>query len=215
MNRGVTLTKRLPICLQCRSANTYYSKGNTLLLRRTTTSYAKRQHSTPFTFPSRLLQTPALVCSIPIIKTHPTSNQFQSTPITTRKQHSTPSEIESARAKPPQTKLEKLLHNLHRIFNEWLLEPLLTFRRFIHIVFIFAPVILVTPITLIGSRVEEEQDERIGTLWWYDIIAAQMERAGPTFIKVRFLLNSSLHIYPATKDLDLDLDLVLVLFFFG
>ncbi|KAG2216183.1 hypothetical protein INT45_003999 [Circinella minor] len=196
MNRGVTLTKRLPICLQCRSANTYYSKGNTLLLRRTTTSYAKRQHSTTITFPSRLLQTPALICSIPIIKTHPISNEFQPTTITTRKQHNTPSEIESAIEKQPQTKLEKLLHNLLHIFNEWLLEPLLTFRRFIHIVFIFAPVILATPITLVGSRVKEEQDERIGTLWWFDLIAAQMERAGPTFIKLAQWIASRTDLFP-------------------
>jgi aarF domain-containing kinase len=47
---------------------------------------------------------------------------------------------------------------------------------------LFIPIAVTVPIVFFGQKVNE--NERSGTLWWYDFLATQMERAGPTFIKV-------------------------------
>jgi aarF domain-containing kinase len=38
---------------------------------------------------------------------------------------------------------------------------------------------------LVGSSQEKLQGDRWGAVWWYNHFVAQMDRAGPTFIKVR------------------------------
>lgn len=81
-----------------------------------------------------------------------------------------------------------LLYQLTRCLDTYLVEPLLTLRRLIHIVILFAPVMLAVPLLILGPRVREEENERCGALWWFDLLAAQMERAGPTFIKVTWQL---------------------------
>ena len=70
-------------------------------------------------------------------------------------------------------------------FLDRIWEPILTARRFIHLFFLFAPVILSSPMLLVGSSEERLQGDRWGAVWWYDHLVAQMDRAGPTFIKVR------------------------------
>jgi aarF domain-containing kinase len=70
-------------------------------------------------------------------------------------------------------------------FIDHIWEPILTARRFIHLFFLFAPVILSSPILLVGSSEERLKGDRWGAVWWYDFLVAQMDRAGPTFIKVR------------------------------
>ena len=37
---------------------------------------------------------------------------------------------------------------------------------------------------LVGSPAPELQGDRWGAVWWYDLLVLQMERSGPTFIKV-------------------------------
>jgi aarF domain-containing kinase len=63
-------------------------------------------------------------------------------------------------------------------------EPLCTGTRFLHLVFIFVPVIATVPVIWIGRRQKDQDDERSGTLWWYWFLVKSMERAGPAFIKV-------------------------------
>ena len=92
------------------------------------------------------------------------------------------SELGSAISSPAPPK--GLFYQLTRSLNAYLIEPLLTLRRLIHIVILFAPVMLAVPLLILGPRVTEEENERCGALWWFDLLAAQMERAGPTFIKV-------------------------------
>jgi aarF domain-containing kinase len=38
---------------------------------------------------------------------------------------------------------------------------------------------------LVGSPEERLQGDKWGAVWWYEFLVAQMDRAGPTFIKVR------------------------------
>jgi len=66
----------------------------------------------------------------------------------------------------------------------YLWEPLCTGLRFLHLVFIFVPVIVTVPAIWIGPRDKKKSDERAGTLWWYWFLVRSMERAGPAFIKV-------------------------------
>jgi aarF domain-containing kinase len=63
-------------------------------------------------------------------------------------------------------------------------EPVCTGLRFLHLVFIFVPVMVTVPALWIGRRDKERDNERSGTLWWYWFLVKSMERAGPAFIKV-------------------------------
>ncbi|KAI8144427.1 hypothetical protein BJV82DRAFT_667634 [Fennellomyces sp. T-0311] len=174
MYKGI---QRLPVRPLWRSL--CQSPHNRATLRLAT---VKRQST--FAIPSRLLQTPAL-CSIPL-----TASIGQSP---TRRP--TPAERESAIAEQaPQSKLAKFFHELLRFLDTWVVEPLLTLRRLVHILLIFVPVVLATPAMLIGHRRGDQ--ERIGTLWWYDFLAAQMERAGPTFIKLAQWIASRTDLFP-------------------
>ena len=78
-----------------------------------------------------------------------------------------------------------LSERIYTLFLDNIWEPILTARRFIHLFFLFAPVILSSPMLLVGSPEERLQGDRWGAAWWYGYLVAQMDRAGPTFIKVR------------------------------
>jgi aarF domain-containing kinase len=69
-------------------------------------------------------------------------------------------------------------------FIRYIFEPIATGLRFLQLVAIFVPVFATVPVIFIGSRYPEHDNERTGTLWWYRFLVKQMERAGPTFIKV-------------------------------
>ncbi len=84
--------------------------------------------------------------------------------------------------------------SLLALLNRYLLEPALTLVRFIHLALLFGPVILTAPMLLVGSTTVQSrrgarptggEEERWGAVWWYGFLVKQMERAGPTFIKVR------------------------------
>jgi hypothetical protein len=72
-------------------------------------------------------------------------------------------------------------------FIRYIYEPIATGVRFLQLVIIFVPVFATIPIIFIGSRDPDSDNERSGTLWWYRFFVRQMERAGPTFIKVAVL----------------------------
>ena len=84
-----------------------------------------------------------------------------------------------------------LSERIYTLFLDHIWEPILTARRFIHLFFLFAPVIISSPMLLVGSPEERLplQGDRWGAVWWYDYLVAQMDRAGPTFIKVRSILS--------------------------
>lgn len=63
-------------------------------------------------------------------------------------------------------------------------DPIATGFRFIHLAVIFIPVVVTVPAIWIGRRVENRNNTRSGTLWWYRFLVKAMERAGPAFIKV-------------------------------
>lgn len=95
------------------------------------------------------------------------------------------SRAEIAKVVPPS------LHGFARVrrsvwlfLDNYVVEPIATGLRFLHLVVIFVPVILTVPVIWFGPRVKERDMERAGTLWWYGFLVHGMERAGATFIKV-------------------------------
>lgn len=79
---------------------------------------------------------------------------------------------------------KSLLLRILSIFRERIWEPILTARRFIHLLIYFVPVILTSPMLLVGLPEERFMGDRWGAVWWYGFLTAQMQRAGPTFVKV-------------------------------
>lgn len=73
---------------------------------------------------------------------------------------------------------------LYLLWDRYVFEPVATGFRFLHLVIIFVPVILMVPVIWIGRRQKNRDNERSGTLWWYGFLVHSMERAGPAFIKV-------------------------------
>lgn len=67
-------------------------------------------------------------------------------------------------------------------FKIW--EPLLTARRFVYLFVLFVPVLICSPMLLVGKPEKKYGGDRWGAIWWYNLLVSQMERAGPTYIKV-------------------------------
>ncbi|TKA76471.1 hypothetical protein B0A49_02235 [Cryomyces minteri] len=76
------------------------------------------------------------------------------------------------------------------------LQPIATGLRFLHLVFIFVPVIVTIPVIWLGSRQKDRDNERSGTLWWYGFLVSSMERSGAAFIKLGQWAASRSDIFP-------------------
>jgi aarF domain-containing kinase len=103
--------------------------------------------------------------------------------------------VASSVAEPKYSVLEFL--------NHYLLEPFLTFVRFIHLALLFGPVILTSPMLIVGSqprrrpgKAVSEPEENWGAVWWYGFLVKQMERAGPSFIKLAQWAASRADLFP-------------------
>ncbi|WWC67184.1 uncharacterized protein I206_101091 [Kwoniella pini CBS 10737] len=87
----------------------------------------------------------------------------------------------------------------------YILEPLATLFRFFHLAILFGPVILTTPMLLVGKPEKRrrtgkpiaEEEENWGAVWWYAFLVKQMERAGPSFIKLGQWAASRADLFPA------------------
>lgn len=75
-------------------------------------------------------------------------------------------------------------------------EPLCTGFRFCQLFVIFVPVILSVPVIWIGRRHPDQDNERSGTLWWYNFLVWSMETSGPAFIKLGQWAASRTDIFP-------------------
>lgn len=89
----------------------------------------------------------------------------------------------------PNEPRRSVIRRILDLFRDRIWEPLRTGARFLHLFAIFAPVILTSPMLFVGTPGKKHRHggERWGALWWYGFFTAQMQRAGPTFIKVRSL----------------------------
>ncbi|KAK4687602.1 hypothetical protein P7C73_g2519, partial [Tremellales sp. Uapishka_1] len=128
--------------------------------------------------------------SIPIndfIPLHPPTKQTPSQPSTL---------VASSPSEPPMTVIG--------LVQKYILEPFLTTLRFLHLALLFGPVILTAPMLYIGSpeirkkrgKPVAEEEETWGAVWWYGFLVRQMERAGPTFIKLGQWAASRADLFP-------------------
>ncbi|VDB86595.1 unnamed protein product [Peniophora sp. CBMAI 1063] len=83
------------------------------------------------------------------------------------------------------------------ILRDSIWEPLLTARRFVYLCILFFPVILSSPMVLVGKQEKRWQGDRWGAVWWYGFLVRQMERAGPTFIKLAQWAATRADLFPA------------------
>ena len=81
---------------------------------------------------------------------------------------------------------KRVRKGIYFFVEDWIIEPIATGIRFLHLFIIFVPVILTVPVVWIGKRQKDKSNERSGTLWWYWYLVWSMERAGAAFIKVRW-----------------------------
>lgn len=87
---------------------------------------------------------------------------------------------------------KSIVFRIISIFRERIWEPILTARRFVHLLLYFIPVLLTSPMLLVGQPEVRLRGDRWGAVWWYDLLTAQMQRAGPTFVKVQLSSLSTL-----------------------
>lgn len=92
--------------------------------------------------------------------------------------------------------LSRLVHKALLFIDLYIWEPLFTGVRFLHLVVIFVPVLISVPVIWLGRRLPERDNERRGTLWWYNFLVKAMELAGPAFIKLGQWAASRSDIFP-------------------
>ncbi|KAI8981392.1 ABC1-domain-containing protein [Trametes punicea] len=90
-----------------------------------------------------------------------------------------------------------LLRRILSFLRERLIEPILTAKRFVYLCFVFVPVLLAAPMLLIGPPEEQYGGDKWGAVWWYGFLTSQMQRAGPTFIKLGQWAASRADLFPA------------------
>lgn len=79
---------------------------------------------------------------------------------------------------------KKFRRGIYFFVDLYIIEPICTGLRFLHLVIIFVPVIATIPVIWFGRRQPDKDNERSGTLWWYGFLVRSMERSGAAFIKV-------------------------------
>lgn len=92
-------------------------------------------------------------------------------------------EIQKA-VSPDARGLSRFRQSLSVFWYCYIYDPIATGIRFLHLVYIFMPVIITVPVIWLGRTVGTHNGQRTGTLWWYRFLVKAMERAGPAFIKV-------------------------------
>lgn len=85
---------------------------------------------------------------------------------------------------PAIQKSKKYRRGIYFFADYYIIEPICTGLRFLHLVVIFVPVMVTVPAMWLGKRQPDRDNERSGTLWWYGFLVRSMERAGAAFIKV-------------------------------
>ncbi|KAJ1912855.1 hypothetical protein H4219_005441 [Mycoemilia scoparia] len=74
---------------------------------------------------------------------------------------------------------------IKKLSERFVLTPFIVVLRAVYLAFVFVPVIVVYPVGWFGSVIDDNSGgETTGRKWWYSFLANQMQRAGPTFIKL-------------------------------
>ncbi|UZJ51109.1 hypothetical protein CBS101457_000429 [Exobasidium rhododendri] len=116
-------------------------------------------------------------------------------------------DVEEEEERLHRNALMRAIYRVGRFFKDYLIEPLGTTQRFIVLVLLFGPVILTIPMLWVGKYREggrrrgrkiarDEGGTRWGAKWWFGFLVKQMERAGPTFIKLAQWAGSRQDLFP-------------------
>ncbi|KAI0931711.1 hypothetical protein AcW2_000542 [Taiwanofungus camphoratus] len=108
-----------------------------------------------------------------------------------------PELIEPTILSPAEPADRSILSRIIAFTRDYIWEPLLTARRFIHLFYLFLPVILSVPMLLVGRPDPKLEGDRWGAVWWYGYLTSQMQRAGPTFIKLAQWAASRADLFPS------------------
>ena len=92
--------------------------------------------------------------------------------------------------------LSRIVHKVFIFLDLYIWEPIFTGVRFLHLVAIFVPAIITVPVIWLGKRQPDRDNERTGTLLWYNLLVNAMELAGPAFIKLGQWAASRTDIFP-------------------
>ncbi|KAK2779442.1 hypothetical protein FQN52_002456 [Onygenales sp. PD_12] len=92
--------------------------------------------------------------------------------------------------------LVRFCRAVYILIDQYVIEPVATAMRFLHLVAIFVPVLVAVPVIWVGRRDRSRDNERWGTLWWYGFLVRGMERAGAAFIKLGQWAASRSDIFP-------------------
>ena len=110
-------------------------------------------------------------------------------------------ETSSSSSPPPPPK--SVVSRVWGAISLYVVEPVLVLKRFLVLAITFAPVALATPLLVIGHRITYRDEdghmvegERWGTVLWYKLLVMQMERAGPTFVKLGQWAGSRRDLFP-------------------
>ncbi|THV07553.1 protein kinase [Dendrothele bispora CBS 962.96] len=76
-------------------------------------------------------------------------------------------------------------------------HPILTAKRFVYLCILFLPVIVTSPMLLVGKPEKRYHGDGWGAIWWYDFLVSRMEAAGPTFIKLSQWAASRADLFPS------------------
>ncbi|KAF8167662.1 hypothetical protein B0H34DRAFT_644992 [Crassisporium funariophilum] len=97
----------------------------------------------------------------------------------------------------PSDSRRSLTSTLAALLRDNIWEPILTAKRFIYLFFLFVPVILSSPMLLVGVSEKRLKGDRWGAVWWYAFLVKRMEAAGPTFIKLAQWAASRADLFPS------------------
>ncbi|KAM0745758.1 ABC1-domain-containing protein [Meredithblackwellia eburnea MCA 4105] len=127
--------------------------------------------------------------------------------ITSQIDHPDAQEFLVAEGKLLEDKPPTFIGRIIYFIRDWVIEPISTSFRFLHLAVLFLPVIFASPILLL-EIIESSNDRRKGqdsrdseratTRWWYRFLVHQMELAGPTFIKLGQWAGSRTDLFPAS-----------------
>ncbi|KAI0778352.1 ABC1-domain-containing protein [Trametes elegans] len=107
-----------------------------------------------------------------------------------------PEQVEAIILSPSESD-RSLLRRILTFLRERLIEPVLTAKRFVYLCCVFVPVLLAAPMLLIGQPDQDLGGDKWGAVWWYGFLTSQMQRAGPTFIKLAQWAASRADLFPA------------------
>lgn len=98
----------------------------------------------------------------------------------------------------------RLFHHLRYALRDYIVDPLMTFARFLELTFLFLPLLLSAPICWIGTHDKKSKySTRIGARLWYRYLRWTAEVAGPSFIKLSQWAASRTDIFPRQMCIEL------------